>query len=120
MERLVNETSRNTGVTLTLALSYGGRTELLDACRKAVAAGKAPTTEAEFSALLYDPSLPDPDLLIRTGGDQRISNYLLWQLAYTELYFTETLWPDFRHDQLLEAVADFGRRQRRFGRVADE
>lgn len=120
MERLVNETSRNTGVTLTLALSYGGRTELLDACRKAVTAGKAPATEAEFSALLYDPSLPDPDLLIRTGGDQRISNYLLWQLAYTEIYFTETLWPDFRRDQLLEAIADFGRRQRRFGRIADE
>jgi undecaprenyl diphosphate synthase len=120
LDRLVADTARNTGVTLTLALSYGGRTELLDACRKAVAAGRAPDNEADFAALLYDASLPDPDLLIRTGGDRRISNYLLWQLAYTELYFTDTLWPDFRRPELLTAIAEYGRRQRRFGRLADE
>jgi undecaprenyl diphosphate synthase len=115
---LTDATSRNTGLTLTLAISYGGRTEILDACRKAVAGGRAP--ETDFGALLYDASLPDPDLLIRTGGDRRLSNYLLWQMAYAELYFTETLWPDFRRDAMLAAVEDYGQRQRRFGRVDEE
>jgi undecaprenyl diphosphate synthase len=120
MSRLVADTSKNTGLTFTLAISYGGRTEILDACRRAVEAGKAPQTEAEFGALLYDPSLPDPDLLIRTGGDRRISNYLLWQSAYTELHFTETLWPDFRKAQMLAAIEDYAQRQRRFGRIDEE
>jgi undecaprenyl diphosphate synthase len=120
MDRLVADTAGNTGLTMVLALSYGGRTEIIDACRKAVAAGRAPETEAEFGALLYDPSLPDPDLLIRTGGDQRISNYLLWQMAYTEFYFTETLWPDFRKEQMLAAIEVYAARQRRFGRVAQD
>jgi undecaprenyl diphosphate synthase len=120
MSRLVADTSKNTGLTFTLAISYGGRTEILDACRRAVEAGKAPQTEAEFGALLYDPSLPDPDLLIRTSGDRRISNYLLWQSAYTEFYFTETLWPDFRKPQLLAAIEDYAQRQRRFGRIDEE
>ncbi len=117
---LIEETSRNTGLVFTLAISYGGRAEIIDACRKAVAQGKAPRTEAAFHDLLYDPDMPDPDLLVRTGGDQRISNYLLWQLAYAELYFTETLWPDFGETELLAAIREFGSRQRRFGRVLEE
>ena len=120
LARLIADTAKNTGLSLVLALSYGGRSEILDACRRAVEAGKAPHGEAEFGALLYDPSLPDPDLLIRTGGDRRISNYLLWQSAYTELYFTETLWPDFRKAELLAAIEDYGQRQRRFGRIDEE
>jgi undecaprenyl diphosphate synthase len=118
-EGLIKDTAANTGLTFTLAISYGGRAEILDACRKAVEQGRAPQTEADFARLLYDPETPDPDLLIRTGGDQRISNYLLWQLAYAELFFTETLWPEFREKELLAAIEEFGRRQRRFGRVAD-
>jgi undecaprenyl diphosphate synthase len=120
LERLTSDTSANSGLTLTLALSYGGRAEILDACRRAVAAGQSPPTEADFAALLYDPLLPDPDLLIRTGGDRRISNFLLWQLAYTELHFTDTLWPDFGPASLREAVRNYGLRQRRFGRVDEE
>jgi undecaprenyl diphosphate synthase len=120
LSRLIADTAKNTGLTFALAISYGGRTEIIDACRRAVEARKAPETEAEFGTLLYDPSLPDPDLLIRTGGDQRISNYLLWQSAYAELYFTETLWPDFRKAQLLAAIEDYAQRQRRFGRIDEE
>jgi len=120
LEKLIAETSNNTGLVFTLAISYGGRAEILDACRKAVAQGKAPKTEEAFRELLYDTNLPDPDLLIRTGGDQRISNYLLWQLAYAELYFTETLWPDFDEKELLAAVKEFNSRQRRFGRVLEK
>jgi len=120
LEGLIAETGRNSGLVFTLAISYGGRAEILDACRKAVSQGKAPRTEEAFRDLLYDPGLPDPDLLIRTGGDQRISNYLLWQLAYAELYFTETLWPDFDEKELLAAIKEFNSRQRRFGRVLDK
>lgn len=115
--RLVAETSTNTGLTLTLAVSYGGRAEIIEACRRAVERRRAPATESGFARLLYDPELPDPDLLIRTGGDQRISNFLLWQLAYTELYFTDTLWPDFGRAELAAAIEEFSSRQRRFGRV---
>ncbi len=117
LEQLIADTAANTGVVFTLAISYGGRAEIIDACRRAVAARTAPDSEEDFRQLLYDPSLPDPDLLIRTGGDQRISNYLLWQLAYTELYFTDTLWPDFGRKELAAAIEEFSRRQRRFGRV---
>jgi undecaprenyl diphosphate synthase len=119
LQKLMDATSANTGLVFTLAISYGGRAEILDACRRAVDQGKAPRTEASFRDLLYGPDLPDPDLLVRTGGDQRISNYLLWQLAYAELYFTETLWPDFDEKELLTAIREYNSRQRRFGRVLD-
>ena len=107
--------SANTGITLNIAFNYGSRRELMDAAAQCVAAGRVPATEEEFSSLLYTSGTPDPDLLIRTSGEERLSNFLLWQCAYSEFYFTETLWPDFRRDQLLEAVRRYQGRQRRFG-----
>lgn len=107
----------NTGITLCIAFNYGSRRELLEAAARCAASGKAPATEEEFSSLLWTAGIPDPDLLVRTSGEQRISNFLLWQCAYSEFYFTETLWPDFRREQLLEAVRCYQGRGRRFGGV---
>ncbi len=118
-------TARNTGTTLTLALNYGGRSEMVDAVRGLAAEIKsgqvAPDriTEADIHRHLYTAHMPDPDLLIRTSGEMRISNYLLWQIAYTEIFVTERLWPDFRGIHLLEAIADFQRRERRYGGLSD-
>jgi undecaprenyl diphosphate synthase len=118
-------TARNTGTTLTLALNYGARSELVDAFRGLMAEMKqkhiAPShiTEEDIHRHLYTAHMPDPDLLIRTSGEMRISNYLLWQIAYTEIYVTDRLWPDFRGIHLLEAIADFQRRERRFGGLSD-
>jgi undecaprenyl diphosphate synthase len=116
---LIARTSTNTGVTLVLSLSYGGRGEIVDACRRLLAGRRKPeeVDETIFRASLYDPDIPDVDLLIRTAGEQRISNFLLWQAAYAEFYFTETLWPDFRRPQLLAAIEEYGRRERRFGLI---
>lgn len=106
------------GLILNLALSYSGRTEIVDAVRRLIANPPAePLDEAGFERHLYTAGLPDPDLLIRTSGEMRLSNFLLWQLAYTELWITDTLWPDFRRRHLFQAVADFQGRERRFGRV---
>ncbi|MCX6999518.1 MAG: isoprenyl transferase [Candidatus Sumerlaeota bacterium] len=116
-------TQKNTGLILNLALSYGGRTEIADAVRKIAtdaAAGKIhpdDITEERFAAFLYHPELPDPDLIIRTSGEYRISNFLLWQAAYAELYFTNVLWPDFNKRIFLEALIDYQKRERRFGGV---
>jgi len=115
-------TASHKSLTVTIALSYGGRQELIDAARAVAARARAgdeiePLTEETFRPYLYAPDMPDPDLLIRTGGDQRISNFLLWQAAYAELYFTETLWPDFDRAVLEKAIRDFQRRERRFGRT---
>ncbi|HEY0005116.1 MAG TPA: isoprenyl transferase [Pyrinomonadaceae bacterium] len=121
ISRATEKTSRNTGMTLSVALNYGGRAEIVDAVRAAVqrlvAEGHAPEslTEEGIERELYTNGLPDLDLLVRTSGELRISNFLLWQAAYSEIYVTETLWPDFRRVQLLEAVLDFQRRDRRFG-----
>jgi undecaprenyl diphosphate synthase len=108
------------GLLLNLALSYSGRAEIVDAVRRLLLdRGGTPVTidEGMLADYLYTADLPDPDLLIRTSGEMRLSNFMLWQLAYTELWITETLWPDFRRRHLYQAVADFQRRERRFGRV---
>jgi undecaprenyl diphosphate synthase len=125
--RWVQETTAcNTGTTLTLALNYSGRTELVDAFRnlaremqrKQIAPDRI--TEEDIHSHLYTAHMPDPDLLIRTSGEMRISNYLLWQIAYTEIFVTERLWPDFRGIHLLEAIADFQRRERRYGGIGED
>jgi undecaprenyl diphosphate synthase len=121
LERAVERTARNTGMVLSVALNYGGRAEIVDAVRAAArslaAEGRTAEelTEEEIGRHLYTAGLPELDLLVRTSGELRISNFLLWQAAYSEIYVTETLWPDFRRADLLEAVADFQRRDRRFG-----
>ena len=109
------KTAQNTGLYLTLALNYSGRYEIVDAVRRMLDTSLNTLDEAQFSKFLYDPGLPDPDLLIRTSGEMRISNFFLWQLAYSEIYITPVHWPDFRKDHLLEALQDYGRRERRFG-----
>jgi undecaprenyl diphosphate synthase len=118
-------TARNTGTTLTLALNYGGRSELVDAFRGLAAEmklkhiGAERITEEDIHRHLYTAHMPDPDLLIRTSGEMRLSNYLLWQVAYAEIFVTERLWPDFRGIHLLEAIAEFQRRERRYGGLSE-
>ncbi len=121
LEELIELTRNNTGLTLVLSLSYGGRQEILDAIKKILKKKLEPEklNEEEFRKFLYDPEIPDPDLLIRTGGEYRISNFLLFQSAYTEFYFTKTLWPDFREKDLLLAIEDYQKRKRKFGRVLE-
>lgn len=117
----IRMTSKNKGLVLVLALNYGGRREIVDACRKlgyAVKKGKIKPhdiDEKRFSEHLYTPSIPDPDLLIRTSGEYRLSNFLLWQASYSELYISGKLWPDFGEADLVSAVEDYRRRERRFG-----
>ncbi|HEY0376728.1 MAG TPA: isoprenyl transferase [Pyrinomonadaceae bacterium] len=119
--RATERTARNTGMVLSVALNYGGRAEIVDAAREAfkrlIAEGRGADelTEERIARELYTRGLPELDLLVRTSGEMRISNFLLWQAAYSEIYVTETFWPDFRRTQLLEAVLDFQRRDRRFG-----
>jgi undecaprenyl diphosphate synthase len=119
MEESTALTTGNRRMTFTIAFNYGGRAEIVDAVRALVAEGADPSqvTEKAIRAHLYDPEMPDPDLVIRTSGEHRISNFLLWELAYSELLFTDVLWPDFRRDHLFDAVREFQRRNRRFGSV---
>ncbi len=105
----------NKGMVLNIALNYGGRQEILDAVNRALAAGLKKVDEKSFSSLFYSPALPDPDLLIRTSGEMRISNFLLWQTAYSEFYVTDTLWPDFREKEFTKALLDYQERDRRRG-----
>jgi undecaprenyl diphosphate synthase len=115
----VELTRHNRRMTLTMAFNYGGRAEIVDAVRALVAAGTPAdkVSEKRIRAHLYDPDMPDPDLVVRTSGEYRISNFLLWELAYSELVFTDVLWPDFRREHLFDAVREFQSRDRRFGGV---
>ncbi len=122
LEETIALTAGNHGLQLNLAINYGGRAELTDAVNRLIAEARAEgsldrlqITEADLARCLYTSDLPDPDLLIRTSGEMRVSNFLLWQIAYAELHVTETLWPDFRRADLLRAVADYQKRDRRFG-----
>jgi undecaprenyl diphosphate synthase len=120
-------TAKNTGMVLSVALNYGGRAEIVDAMNAILAAraekeaapgvGTAAITEEDIAQHLYTADLPDPDLLIRTSGEMRVSNFLLWQIAYAEIFVTETLWPDFNRARLLEALLDFQKRERRYGGI---
>ena len=124
-KRALNETMKklesNNRLVLTLGISYGGRAEIIDATRRIAEAvgnkqlGLDQITEDNFRRYLYDPELPDPDLLIRTSGELRISNFLLWQIAYSEIYVTDVLWPDFREKELLDSIQAYQKRERRFG-----
>lgn len=110
------ELSRNTGMTLSICLSYGGRQELLHAFRELLNEGKKEITEADIERHLYSAGIPDPDFIVRTSGEYRISNFLLWQSAYAEYYFTDIFWPDFKREELYEALHAFENRKRRFGK----
>ena len=115
----MDRTANDSGMLFNIALNYGGRAEIVDAARRAIEAGIRPEEldEQRFASFLYTAGQPDPDLLIRTSGEMRVSNYLLWQIAYTEIYVTETLWPDFRRRHLLEAVLAYQKRERRYGGI---
>jgi undecaprenyl diphosphate synthase len=115
----IERTTQNRGMIFNIALNYGGRAEIVDAARRAIAANLRPEEldEARFASFLYTAGQPDPDLLIRTSGEMRVSNYLLWQIAYAEIYVTETLWPDFRRRHLLDAVLAYQKRERRYGGI---
>ena len=116
----IERTSTSRGMLFNIALNYGGRAEIVDAARRAIASGIRPEDldEDRFASFLYTAGQPDPDLLIRTSGEMRVSNYLLWQIAYSEIYVTDTLWPDFRRRHLIEAVLAYQKRERRYGGIS--
>ncbi len=122
MLRIENQTAANSGLTLCLAVSYGSRQEILNAVRRTAKLVRADEIKLEdiderlFSNLLYTKDIPDPDMVVRTSGEQRVSNYLLWQLAYAEFYFSEVLWPDFNRAELEKIIANFNARERRYGK----
>ena len=119
---IVRQTVKHQALTLNIAFNYGGRSEILRAVRNLMRDGIAPEDVSEdlFASYLYTSDIPDPDLVIRTAGEQRLSNFLIWQAAYAELYSTPTLWPDFTRDEFDKALATYRQRERKFGRVADQ
>jgi undecaprenyl diphosphate synthase len=124
MQNAEEKTAGNGGMVLCLALNYGGRAEIVDATNalldeRNAQGSRAPVTEEELSRRLYTVGLPDPDLMIRTSGEMRVSNFLLWQIAYAEIFVTETLWPDFNRARLLESFVEFQKRERRYGGIRD-
>lgn len=116
IDNLQEKSKNNTGLTFNIAFNYGGRAEITDAINKILKSGKESITENEIASYLYN-DIPDPELLIRTSGELRISNFLLWQIAYSEIYITDTLWPDFDEVELDKAIASYNKRDRRFGGV---
>lgn len=122
MDETIELTRHNTGLTFTIAFNYGGRAEIVDAVRQIVADGTPAEkiTEKTIARTLYDPEMPDPDLMIRTSGEFRISNFLLWELAYSEFLFTDTPWPEFGRQAFVDAIHEFQTRDRRFGGVASD
>jgi len=126
LKEAMEKTAHNKKCTLTLALSYSAKWEILEAAKKIASAVKDNTISLDdinedlFSSKLTTVNIPDPELMIRTSGEHRISNYLLWQMAYTEFYFTDVLWPDFRSEDLFEAIVDYQKRERRFGKISEQ
>ncbi|WMN07573.1 isoprenyl transferase [Marivirga arenosa] len=126
LESAIEQTANNKGLNLILALNYSGKWDIMQACRKAMTATEnnklkaKDLTEVEFEKFLSTSGIPDPELLIRTSGEYRISNFMLWQLAYSEIYITDILWPDFRKEHLHEALLNYQSRERRFGKVLSE
>ncbi|QDW26132.1 isoprenyl transferase [Pedobacter sp. KBS0701] len=126
LKEAMEKTAHNEKCTLTLALSYSAKWEILEAAKKIASAVKDNTISLDdinedlFSSKLTTVNIPDPELMIRTSGEHRISNYLLWQMAYTEFYFTDVLWPDFRSEDLFEAIVDYQKRERRFGKISEQ
>jgi undecaprenyl diphosphate synthase len=122
----IERTAENTGMQLIFALSYGGRTEIVDAARRLARDAELGKIDPEgldekgFAAYLYAPDLPDPDLLIRTGAEQRVSNFLLWQIAYSEIHLSDKMWPEFRRSEFEAAIVDYQRRERRFGLTSEQ
>jgi len=126
VDEAIERTRNNSKMTLVFALSYGGRSEIVDATRKLLRDAELGKIDPEsldektFAAYLYDPEVPDPDLLIRTGAELRVSNFLLWQIAYTEIYSTDVMWPDFGERELVDAIRDYQNRERRFGLTSEQ
>ncbi|WP_199117041.1 isoprenyl transferase [Pedobacter sp. ASV28] len=126
LDNAMQKTKENTKCTLTLALSYSAKWEIVEAAKKIAKQVEQKEINIDqidehlFASKLTTSNIPDPELMIRTSGEHRVSNFLLWQMAYTELYFTETLWPDFRRDHLFEAIVDYQKRERRFGKISEQ
>ncbi len=118
VDKLTEKTKENTGLTLLIALNYGGRREIMDAVNKIIQHRKEPLKyENDFRSYLYAPDVPDPDLLIRTSGEVRVSNFLLWEIAYTEIWITKTLWPNFKKTHIIKAIQEYNQRERKFGGI---